>query len=182
MKVNNKNIIITDPCYLDSKDRLLDDVTRLPFKFFPEHINDSTLYGDWSCMTFKTINGYISSLDGMKEYVEEVADGQHNNANDEVLGNFCADSGMVCVVFQDDVLKFNTDFGTNKCYVGSYYDDKGEFIQGTQIIESVYDRLATLIPDFTGEIDFHDFEIEGTTHRVIVGFGNINFYTLQTGF
>ena len=179
MESNNKNLVITDPCYLfKGYDGFKD---RLDNHGFTSYIKTNTLYGDWSCTTFQTRNN-ISSLNDIKEYVESVANEQYNNANDEVLGRFCSDGGEVCVVFQDEILKVNPNFGTNECYVGSYFDENGKFIQGELTKESTYNRLATLIPDFTGEIDIHDFEIEGTTHRVVVGFGNINFYTLQTGF
>jgi hypothetical protein len=177
MIVNKKDIIITDPCYLTKSD--LEDLFQ---KKLTEHINVSTLYGDWSCTTFRTRNADIKSMNDLKSYVKDVANWLKNNANDEIIGNFCADSGMVCVVYRDEVMNFNPNFEVNECYINSRYCGDGKFIMGEKIKESTYNRLASLIQDFSGEVYTFDFDIDDTTHRVLCGFGNINFYTLQTGY
>ena len=106
-----------------------DDFSILGFSSFLSH---NTLYGDWSCTTF-------------------------NSNTKEVLGEFCADSGMVGVFLLDEVLKHNPSF--------NYH------------IERPW--TTTLIKDFDGDIQF----IKKDEQTLIVkGIGNINFETAQTGF
>lgn len=83
------------------------------------------------------------------------------------LGEFCADAGMVCVVLLDEVLKYNPDF--------NYHIEKP--------------WTTTLIKDFKGEISLEikeiPYEYEGKNYSdkglSILGTGNINFFTSQTG-
>lgn len=95
------------------------------------HIAHRTLYGDWSCTT-----------------VDE--DGN-------VLGQFCADSGMVGVFLLDEVLAYNPD-----------YDDYKE-----------NKWTVTLIKGFKGEVWFEKLDEETL---IVKGKGNINFHTYQSGF
>jgi len=86
------------------------------------------------------------------------------------LGNFCADAGLVSVFLLDEVLKYNPDYKDH--------------------IEK--DWTTTLIKDFHGEIMIEEtvqrYENEETgdvgEYPVVsvVGKGNINFKTIQTGF
>lgn len=72
------------------------------------------------------------------------------------LGGFCADAGLVSVFLLDEVLKYNPDF--------DYHINRP--------------HTTTLIMDFDGDVEI--------THRndevSVVGVGNVNFYTTQTGF
>lgn len=92
------------------------------------------------------------------------------------IGKFCADSGMVAVALLDEVLKYNPKF--------DYHTERP--------------WTTTLIKDFDGKVDFEVVHTEGvyedTTewHKkgdkweddslIVVGKGNINFRTTQTGF
>lgn len=94
----------------------------------------------------------------------------------ERLGEFCADAGMVGVFLLDEVLKYNQDF--------NYH------------IERPW--TTTVIKDFDGEIDFEIVHTEGVYENdtefhnkgdrweddsvCVIGKGNINFETRQTGF
>ena len=93
-------------------------------------ITTDTLYGDWSCTTLE------------------------KNTN-KVLGNFCADAGMVGVFLLDEVLKYNPEFEKD--------------------LEK--DWVVTVIKNFDGEVEFSVEEDEVS----VIGTGNINFYTKQTG-
>ena len=88
------DIIITDPCYLRRKDD-----NKFNDHKFDEHgihgISAQTFYGDWSCHTFDSIN-------------------KDKDGNQKVLGQFCADGGMVCVADLSTVLKYNPDFNFHK--------------------------------------------------------------------
>lgn len=41
-------------------------------------------------------------------------------------------------------------------------------------------RTTTLIKDFDGEVEYYIDDAEGEAH--IIGTGNVNFFTTQTGF
>ena len=93
----------------------------------------------------------------------------------EKLGEFCADAGMVGVFLLDEVMKYNPDF--------DYHINRP--------------WTTTLIKDFDGEVDFEIVETSGvyeedtewykkgeewTDREVsVIGKGNINFETHQTG-
>ena len=69
-------------------------------------------------------------------------------------GEFCVDAGQVCVVYVTDVMKYNPEFFTKYgqwCY--------------------------TIIPNFDGEIEYCVEDGEA----FIIGIGNRNFFTCQTG-
>lgn len=127
------DVLITDPCYWVKQD----DWGVFEFGNTWKHlgINNSicrdTIYGDWSCHVF-------------------------NNDTNEILGTFCADSGMVCVCLLDEVKKYSGDT------INSY-------------IES---GCATVIKKFKGDIQF---EIKEDS-LFVVGKGNLNFISKQTGF
>lgn len=100
----------------------------------------------------------------------------YNSDTHEKIGEFCADAGMVGVFLLDEVLKYNPGF--------DYY------------IERPW--TTTLIKNFDGEIDFEIVHTEGAYEDdtkfhskgdrweddsvSVVGKGNINFETRQTGF
>ena len=106
-------------------------------------LSASTIYGDWSCNTY--------NLDSKK-----------------IIGQFCADAGLVGVFLLDEVLKYNPNFD---------YHIKRPW-------------TTTLIKDFHGIIELHlsrksdnrfysninmaDDEVE------VIGKGNINFIGTQT--
>lgn len=99
----------------------------------------------------------------------------YNSDTKEKLGEFCADAGMVAVFLLDEVLKYNPDF--------DYHITRP--------------WTTTLIKDFNGEVDFEILESSGVyeedtewykkgeewtdTEVSVVGKGNINFETHQTG-
>ena len=100
------DIVITDPCYLvkneDWEDALYDGLAR----FIPGSIERDTIYGDWSCTAFNIVNG-----------------------DKRVIGEFCADSGMVCVCDLFEVMKYNPDYNypeTRPHTVTTIYDFDGD--------------------------------------------------------
>ena len=78
-----------------------------------------------------------------------------NSDTKEPIGEFCADAGMVGVFLLDEVLKYNPKF--------DYHLERP--------------WTTTLIKDFDGEVDI--VEIDGAVQ--VIGKGNINFVTKQTG-
>lgn len=76
------------------------------------------------------------------------------------LGEFCADAGLVAVFLLDEVLKYNPDF--------DYHKER----QWT----------TTLIKGFDGEISIDLIKTDYEDEVSVVGTGNVNFYTRQTGF
>ena len=178
-------IVITDPCYLDADmDQDLweasgygDDLSAFGCS---QWICKDTIYGDWSCTTYKGNSKEISKVVEEIISLERELDTLDENdlGNDPAyeiiskqlrslykvmqekfpkLGNFCADAGMVCVVYLDDILKVNPTF---KQWAPEH------------------PWCVTIIPNFDGNIEY---EVDDNTDAHIVGKGNIDFYTLQTG-
>lgn len=161
---DNEDIIITDPCYIVKDDydwSLCDCGSNMEALGITNFLCHDTLYGDWSCTT-------------------------SNTDTSEKIGKFCADAGQVIVCSLKDALKINPDF--------DYHTTRP--------------WTTTLIKGFTGKVHF---EIEhtggiydedetwvdnhGNTHYLkkkgeawsndslhVIGNGNINFKTNQTGF
>lgn len=76
---------------------------------------------------------------------------------DNYQGKFCADAGMVAVLDMAEVDKYNPDF---RNWIKEH------------------DWCGTIIKDFDGYVEIY----EGSYKDVhVIGEGNINFYTLQTG-
>ena len=88
------DIIITDPCYLRRRDDNEFNDQNLGERGI-HGISAQTFYGDWSCHTFDSIN-------------------KDEDGDPKVLGQFCADGGMVCVADLKTVLKYNPDFNFHK--------------------------------------------------------------------
>lgn len=98
-----------------------------------------------------------------------------NSDTKEAIGEFCADAGMVAVFLLDEVLAYNPDF--------DFYETKP--------------WTTTLIKDFDGDIEINIIHIEGVydddtewhskgdkwedNEVRVIGKGNINFETHQTG-
>ena len=121
-------IIITDPCYLipnDTDYERTDYGKQLDKLGFTTFLVDDTGFGDW--------DNIITKDDGT------------------ILGNFCADSGQVCIVLAEDVIK--------------YYP---EMSQVMKLKSSCY----AIIENFDGEIEIDTSNSEWT---MIHGRGNINF-------
>lgn len=81
------DIIITDPCYIAKDDDWPDflDVVYKGENEIKTFIERDTIYGDWSCTVFDTINK-------------------------EKIGTFCADAGFVGVFDLNEVITYNPSF------------------------------------------------------------------------
>ena len=73
------------------------------------------------------------------------------------MGKFCADAGLVGVFLLDEIKSYNPNYDVER--------------------ETIY--AATLIKDFDGEIWIEENREFGNVK--IIGRGNINFHTEQTG-
>jgi hypothetical protein len=180
------DIIITDPCYIIKDDPEKDDWDLCNYGKNMEklgintYLTANTEYGDWSCTTikddpksekllnelnkmyfefFQNYNNpsiYKTEENRKKMYDEYMAERIKKEKEGElILGNFCADAGLVSVFLLDEVLKYNPKF--------DYHLNRN--------------WTTTLIKNFDGNIEI--------THKEgdisVVGKGNINFYTSQTG-
>lgn len=181
-------IIITDPGYLASGNKFLEstdhwwDETDLGENLheigITSYISEDTLYGDWSCFTYKGLKEEVQSLindwnkyyfEFFKKYNLETDDkkkeeilSEYSNYSSEFVknhtfGKFCADTGKVCVCLLEDVLKFNPNFK--------------EWME-------THPWCVTVIENFDGDIKY---EVDENNEAHIVGMGNINFYTSQSG-
>lgn len=177
-------IVITDPCYLDNGMNNSDlweasgygeDLSVFGCS---QWISEGTIYGDWSCTTYKgdkeklveffkkasEIQEPLWKDYASREELAKVRDTVYDQLAElkksyEIveIGNFCADAGMVCVVYLDEVLKVNPGFK--------------EWAEE-------HTWCATIIENFYGEVDY---EVDEDMDAHIVGRGNIDFYTTQTG-
>lgn len=159
-----RTIIITDPCYIKNHSGI---------NFL---INRNTIYGDWSCMCYKgtkdEVKGLISDWSsyyskywhlynfGDKTKIdtpEEFKEKKKNWISRNCYGEFCADSGMVCVAYLDEVLKSNPDF-----------------------LEWMKEHIwcITIIPDFSGTIRE---EINSDELHIVGDSKETPFYTAQSG-
>jgi hypothetical protein len=121
------NIIITDPCYIiRAEHHGTEPITKDDWEAcnggsnmealgINHYMTRDTIYGDWGCTTF-------------------------NTDTNEVIGEFCADAGLVSVFLLDEVLKYNPDF--------NYH------------IERPW--TTTLINDFKGTVQFVVKQVKGT--------------------
>nr|DAX08909.1 MAG TPA: hypothetical protein [Bacteriophage sp.] len=146
---------------------------RLGFSSF---ISESTIYGDWSCTTWSTPRKDVEvQLEELNKLCENAWRAKEEYGRDSVqskiyddkmadatidmkkLGAFCADAGMVAVFLLDEVLIYNPDFS-------KWIEDRP--------------WCVTVIPNFDGDVQYH-IDNNGDAH--IIGKGNINFFTTQTG-
>ncbi len=102
MIVNNKTIVITDPCYLSDEVDYdeTDEYTRMDKLGFTNYICEPTLVGDWSCKTYK-----------ISEKPKDWLNNTESDYNIEI-GRFCADSGTLFVGLLDEVLRLNPNFNS----------------------------------------------------------------------
>ena len=127
------------------------------------YISKSTIYGDWSCSTYQT-------KEEPKEFMESILRILNDNLENgedsedwipyegEYIGEFCADAGLVGVFLFDEILAYNPEW---KSWIEEH------------------PWCATIIEDFEGEVEYYIDKVDEEAH--IVGTGNINFYTAQTG-
>lgn len=110
---------------------------------FTDCIWGNTLYGDWSCHVF-------------------------NADTKEPIGRFCADGGMFCVMYLEEVLKYNPafDYHISKPWTSAIIENFDGDIE-VKVVETKF------MNEGKEEID-ESIEIHGK--------GNINFVTKQTGF
>lgn len=151
------DIIITDPCYICKKSNDDNDDWdkseygyRLDKLGIHNFMTEDTIYGDWGCHTY-------------------------NKDTEEVIGQFCADAGLVTVCLLDEVLAYNPDF-------------KQDYIENRP-------WTVTVVPNFDGTVSFVKRHIKFTPDKdsiqaandtwedvelVVEGNGNINFIGQQT--
>lgn len=166
------NIVITDPCYMVKKYDWNDDC-YIP-EGFTDYICRDTLYGDWSCMTykgtpdvnlpaqwndifFKFVDDYNTCKTGKEkgELYKTFSDIKKKWIEDNCYGEFCADAGEVCVVYLDEALIYNPEFET--------------FIKE-------HPWCVTVIEDFNGEVE----EYIEDNNLMLIGTGNKPFFTIQS--
>lgn len=190
------NIIITDPCYIINKKEVgvrpkmsdykgLERITgSTPFKEYTSEEMDIYNQYDKDCDEWKAKQtddwlkceyGENMEVLGIKTYLtRDTIYGDwscttYNSDSKEELGQFCADAGLVSVFLLDEVLAYNPDF--------DYHINRP--------------WTTTLIKDFDGEIEIDvvpcQYRDEDTDELVdyeevrVMGKGNINFFTSQTG-
>ena len=190
-------IVITDPCYIIKKNPIQHpderdfglpaSISSKPFKDYstPEELaykaaldyyfSESRKYDDWSKCEYgenMEVLGIHNVDEEPKEFLENVLRTLNVNLEDEeygedessipyegeYIGEFCADAGLVGVFLLDEILAYNPNW---KSWIEEH------------------PWCATIIEDFEGEVKYYIDKVDKEAH--IVGTGNINFYTVQTG-
>lgn len=175
----NGSIVITDPCYIMRENSSGDNYNEWDRSEYGERMDlilctsnficESTIYGDWSCTCWK---GH-EALDLTSDDIEKMS----GNEKDSVIyGEFTADSGMVIVAYLKDIIMYNPNFSD---------------------WAKSHNWCATIIEDFNGTVEYHvakrkydekDAEKYGkafmeraSTYCYLIGYGNKDFITSQTG-
>ena len=159
MKVKETTLVITDPCYVKN--------TSSARAF----INESTIYGDWTCMCYKC------DKEKAKEKSEE-----WNSIYFDFFKKYNSEtnSDLKETLYQDFYTK-KQEFVQKNCY-GEFCADSG------QVAVYDYDELdeedkkwikehtwcACIIPNYTGEIKY---TIEDREAHIV----GDDFYTTQSG-
>jgi len=147
------DIIITDPCYIRNGDYSFIGV---------DCIINNTLYGDWSCHVWKASD--------YKDCVES-----------NVIGEFCADSGMVIVANYNQLLEVNPEaekFVNEHPWCATVIQG---FKGNVQMIQ--FDREYTHDEDFEPDTPYgwHKGDKYTDSALELFGIGNINWIGAQTG-
>lgn len=148
-------IIITDPCYVINKSKE-DDWEKSNYGHNMEalgintYFTEDTLCGDWDCTTYKITEDPYKVINN---FIDASEKGEDYGIRCSILGDFCADAGLVSVFNLDEVRKYNPDID--------------EWIAS-------HNWYVTTIPDFDGEVNYY-VDKQDSAH--IVGVGNINFFT-----
>ena len=153
-------VIITDPCYIKEGHSIM---------------QRNTIYGDWSCMVYKgkmeenkkseEWDKYYFDFFNRYNYTGLTEEDKENLAKEfeehkkewlanNTIGEFCADSGNVGVFLADLLTERDLEW----CKKHPWY--------------------ATIINDFDGDIDF---VVDNDNNLHVVGTGNINFFSTQSG-
>lgn len=168
------SIVITDPCYIVKGDDWTDGC-HMP-EGFTDYIRRNTIYGDWSCMTyrgtpdtdlpaqwdelyfnmFRAYNSPDVSDEDKEKLYEAFSLSKQAWLAENCYGEFCADAGEVCVVYLDEAIKYNPEF---------------------EIFIKEHPRCVTVIEDFDGEVE----ESVEDESLMFIGTGNKPFFTIQSG-
>ena len=123
------------------------------------YISESTIYGDWSCTTYQTEEEPKELLESILRVLKDDKREELDTFDeDNYIGGFCADAGLVGVFLLDEILAYNPGW---KSWIEEH------------------SWCATIIDDFEGEVEYYIDKVDREAH--IVGTGSINFYTTQTG-
>lgn len=161
-----ETIIITDPCYIMRAEHhgttpiteddwaACDYGQNMEVLGIKHYICESTLCGDWACVTYKVDTDPVEIIDSM---AEAYANGDYEidfSSKVSKIGNFCADVSLVAVFLLDEVRKYNPDI--DKWIKGHLW-------------------CVTTIEDFDGNVEYY---IDENSEAHIYGTGNINFFTI----
>ena len=172
MKVKNKSILITDPCYVASVNKEWGhefDYTnnQINTDKITDYMWDYTGFGDSSFSIEKIIDN-VTSQQELTNYIEEVEEASYKFYEDATkenlkkldsvllrqkkIGDFSVDSGSFCVFLLEDI---------EKNYPGFFKQYKNH-------------KVFSVINDFDGTVDIYT---DSRKQNHIVGVGNISFYT-----
>lgn len=199
MQVQNKTIIITDPCYIINKNKTEKNPYQFPWvaglaeklgkKAYSELVNNyrnwENEHDDWK----KCAYGENMEALGITNYLTnstiygDWSCTTYEETTHKKLGNFCADAGLVSVFILDEVLQYNPDFEQwikNHPWCVTTIEN----FSGTVDIEVIHISGVYTADDeyeYNGEIRCKAGETWEDDEVRVIGKGSINFFTTQTG-
>ena len=99
MKLINKDVLVTDPCYLIRDDNVWTDFINGEYDLKLIGVEGectNTGFGDWIC------HMYCTKVTDVWEHVKKVMKSQVIPKRDNSLGTFTADAGLVCIINLSD--------------------------------------------------------------------------------
>jgi len=139
IEVNNRSLIITDPCYIAK-----DEDWGSSFDWDTDEIDSSLGFSDylWVPSGYGDGSPDVFEIDrdiNLYRYFDELAEARENNDDDSInelrslqskIGGYCMDAGAMGVFYLDEVEKYNP----------SFFDEYSDF-------------CYCIIEDFTGTIE-----------------------------
>lgn len=147
------SIYITDPCYIARDEDWMEksgfDIENytIQAKEFSDYLLEDTGIGDGSWKVYELPDD-MTRFEDVEDIIEDI-DQDFNEF--KVIGEFCADAGMSCVVYKKEADQYNPDF-----------------------CKEYKSHCCTLLKDFDGEIESY-FDDDGMLH--FIGIGNKSFFT-----
>ena len=172
MKVENKSVLIVDPCYFTDDEEWGGDFDYTTNEIInpniTDYIWDNTGFGDGSFEVLEVV-GNVASKEELIDYIEDYEDASYNFFEDATrenlkkldalqihqrkIGDFGVDSGTFGVFLYDEIKRNWTDF------FRTHKSNKGIF---------------SVINNFDGIIEVYEDE---RNQKHIIGVGNISFFT-----
>ena len=143
IKVNNRSLIITDPCYISfNQDWGTDfdwETSSIKNTKFTDYIWEYSGYGDGSPLVYTVPRKY-----NPEDFIQMLKDDEEIPYDIDDIGEFGMDSGCMGVFYLDETLKYHPD-----------------------CLDSLPESCYVIIEDFTGTVK-NVLDEEGYNHFILI--------------